>query len=557
MRRLLFLLPACHDLDLSADLDPPHVLAGSLAAPRTVEVPVRAAIDVYFSEPIDPASVVVALVPWTDTGSCALTPGCDDADSTCERGRCQRDPLSLADQNHTIAGEPPEGSLVEHVLLDSPPIPASHLRITPTRALTPAARHSLLVFARDRSGAPLVDATGAPAPYRRDLVTALEGSSGPEARLVSPPQGAIDVPPNIAHVDTEFVRPVALDPAATLELTSDDHHATLRDPAPCPGWVPGLCLRWRLAAPLRPGARYQPGGGDLRDLLDRPAIPPSSPATFVTAAAADTTPPVLTAAFTVRGPCLYADLTADEPLALDLAARDVHDLAVTAGGPVRLAVRLADLAAAPGDQISGVLIATDLADNRSELPFTTAVDASFAAGRPPLGLAEILANPRGAEPRQEFVELADPRPGGSPASWPDLFLTDLPWPDVTAALAAGDDPPGDPLPAFQVAPGARVLVVASGFDPDAGEDPSPAPGTVLLRVDASIGAGGLKNAGEPLTLYAWSGGAPALLAAYGNFVATDAPDHSGRSVVADPAACDLPRAWASHPYATSAPGFAP
>jgi hypothetical protein len=557
MRRLLFLLPACHDLDLSADLDPPRVLTSSLAGPRTVEVPVRAAIDVYFSEPIDPASLVVALVPWTDTGSCTLTPGCDDEDSTCERGRCQRDPLRPADLARTAAGAPPDGVLVEHVLLDSPPIPASHLRVTPARALTPTARHSLLVFARDRSGAPLVDASGAPAPDRRDLVTAPEGSSGPEARLVSPPPGALDVPPNIAHVDTEFVRPVLLDPAATLELTSDDHRATLREPTTCPGWVPGLCLRWRLAAPLRPGARYQPAGGDLRDLLDRPAIPPAAIATFVTAAADDTTPPILAAVFTARGPCVYADLTAAEPLALDLVAGDVHDLAVTGGGPVRLAVRLADLDVAPGDPIAGVLIATDLADNRSELPFTAVVDASYAAGRPPLGLAEILANPRGAEPRQEFVELADPRPGGSPAEWPDLFLADLPWPDVSAALAAGDDPPGDPLPAFHVAPGARVVVVASGFDPDAGDDPAPAPGTVLLRVDASIGAGGLKNAGEPLTLYAWSGGEPALLATYGDFVATDAPAHAGRSVVADPAACDLPRAWGSHPYATSAPGYAP
>lgn len=559
MRHLLSLLiiAACADLELHADLDPPTVVSSSLTGPRTVELPVRAAIDVHFSEPVDPASVVVALVRWQDTGNCTLTPGCDDIKSSCERGRCQRDPLTATIIKRVAAGEPPEhASPVEHVLSDSLSVARGHLRISPTRALTPHARHSLLVSVRDDSGAAIVEV------WRRDLVTAGEGSSGPEARLVSPPDGAALVPPNIAHVDTEFVRPVALDPAATLELSSAGHRATLVDPSPCPGWVPGLCVRWRLAAPLRPGARYEPAGGSLRDLLGRPALAGSAlgdaaPRGFTTAAAPDTTPPIVTAELSVRGPCLYADLVADEPLALDLTVDDHHDLAITGGGAVRLALHLADLAANPGAEISGRLIATDLADNRSELAFTATVDASWAADRTPLGLAEILANPLGAEPRQEFVELADPRSDGPPAMWPDLHLADLPWPDVAAALAAGEDPPGDPLPVFAVAPGARVVIVAAGFDPDAGDDPPPAPGTALLRVDASLGAGGLKNAGEPLTLYAWSGGDPALIASYGDHVAQGAGDHAGRSVVADPAACDLPRAWRSHPHGTSTPGAAP
>jgi len=552
MRRLLLLLPACTGLELSADLEPPRVISSSLVGPRTVEFPVRAAIDVHFSEPIDPASVLVALVPWIDTGNCSLTPDCDP-DSTCERGRCQKDPLTAADLKRHAAGEPPDGSLVGHVLTDS------HLRIAPTSALDGHSRHSLLVFVRDESGAPLVDDAGVPAPWRRDLVTAGEGSSGPEARLVSPPAGAALVPPNIAHVDTEFVRPVAVDPAATLELASAIEPATLRDPTPCPGWVPGLCVRWRLAAPLRPNSVYWPAGGTLRDLLDRPAITTAVPASFTTAAVVDTTPPALTATLFVRGPCLYAELTAGEPLALDLAAGPAHDLAITGGGPVRLGLRLAEVDPdlAPGAEISGVLTATDLADNRRDLPFTVLVDPTVPTGLPPLGIAEVLANPRGAEPRQEFVELADPRPGGAPAEWRGLFLADAPWPDVATAVGAGEDPPGDAVPEFTLAPGERALIVASGYDPAAGEDPPPAPGTALLRVDASLGAGGLKNAGEPLTLYAWSGDSPVLLASYGNWLATDAADHAGRSVVADPAACDLPRAWASHPYGSAAPGAPP
>lgn len=552
MRRalLLLLVPACLDLDLSADLDGPRVVGSSLSTPRTVEVPVRSTIVVELSEPIDPASVRLALVPWTEVGTCTLTPTCDDPEATCERGRCQRDPLIPADLARLVDGEPPDGVPVEHVLGDSASIPAASLRITPLRALTPHARHSLLVFARDRSGAALVGADDLPSVWRRDLVTAGEGSSGPEARLVSPPPGATAVPPNLAHLDTAFARPVAHDPGATLVLTAGAGDATLVDPIPCPGWVPGLCLRWRPDPPLRPATTYRLAGGDLRDLLDQPAVPGAAREFFTTAAGLDDTPPMLAATFTVRGPCLYAELVAAEPLALDLTVAQARDLAVTAGGPVVLGVRLDDLAV--GDEISGRLAATDLAGNHRTLDFTADADAGVPEGRPPLGLAEILADPNGAEPRQEFVELADPRAAGEPAAWTDLHLADRPWQGVLAALADGR-PAGDPLPAFALAPGARALVVADGYDPDDGHDPPPAPGTVLLRVGASIGDGGLKNAGEPLTLYAWSGGPPALIASFTAVVAAG----PGRSLVADPAACDLPRAWAVHPYGAASPGVAP
>lgn len=555
MRRLLaLLLPcACIDLELSADLEGPRVVGGSLAAPRTVEVPVRAALFVEFSEPIDPATVVVAVVPWTEVGACALTPNCGDPEATCERGRCQKDPIKPADLARMIDGEPPAGSPIGHVLEDTPATPSARLRITPTRALMAHARHSLLVFARDRSGAPLVDTDRVPAAWRRDLVTAGEGSSGPEARLVSPPDGADQVPPNLAHVDTAFARPVALDEAATLQLAGDAGDATLVDPSPCPGWVPGLCLRWRPDPPLRAGASYRAAGGSLRDLLGAPAVPAAAATGFTTAAAADERPPDLAPTFAVRGPCLYAALDADEPLALELSVGAATDLAVTGGGPVTLGLRLDR---AVGDELAGRLVATDLAGNRRALDFEATIDASHPAGRPPLGLAEILTDPRGAEPRQEFVELADPRGDGEPAAWTDLRLADLAWPVVAAAVAAGEPPPGDPIPAFALRPGERALVVADGYDPNDGADPPPAPGTPLLRIGGSIGDGGLKNAGEPLTLYAWSGaGPPALIASYGLHVAAD--DHAGRSVVADPAACDLPRAWAAHPFGAASPGVAP
>jgi hypothetical protein len=108
--------------------------------------------------------------------------------------------------------------------------------------------------------------------------------------------------------------------------------------------VPALAPR-RLAA-SEPATG--PPAATLRDLLDRPAVPPAAIATFHRRGRRHHPAPILAAVFAIRGPCLYADLTADEPLALDLVAGRSHDLAVTGGGPVRLGLRLADPALAPG-----------------------------------------------------------------------------------------------------------------------------------------------------------------------------------------------------------------
>ena len=47
---------------------------------------------------------------------------------------------------------------------------------------------------------------------------------------------------------------------------------------------------------------------------------------------------------------------------------------------------------------------------------------------------------------------------------------------------------------------------------------------------------------------------PVIVASYGNYIATDAAAHAGRSVVADPVACDQRRAWNSQPAGTASPG---
>lgn len=540
---LVWLLTGCGEPELAADLAGPRVFASSLPLPRNVEVASWPEITVDFSEAIDPGSVRVALVPWEEVGRCEFTPVCAAEGASCERGRCMRDPLGAAAVKPAMTGAI-EGAVAVavEVVQDGPVGPGARLTVRPRRALQARARHSLLVFVRDVSGAPLVDEFGAATVWRRDLVTADEGSGGPEARLAVPPPGAEAVPPNLARVSTQFAAPVAITAEATLELAAEDgSRVILREPEPCPGWVPGLCVRWRPGSPVLSDMAYRPGGGSLRDLAGRAAVAPAATEWFVTASAADLEAPGLgSLAAMRRGPCVYVELAAAEPLQLRMTIGDGVDEAVAGPGPVLLGLRVG-----PAEVMVAVR-AEDLAGNASERALMVAAGPESEA--PPLGMSEILANPRGPEPTQEFVELVDLRADGAAQAWTGLFLADR-----GAAAITGEE--GDALPAFATRPGERVLVVAAGYDPHEGSDVAPVAGTQLVRVDGSLAAGGLKNSGEPVSLYFRTGdAAPVIVASYADHVATGAAAHAGRSVVADPSSCDLARAWRSQPAGSASPG---
>lgn len=105
-----------------------------------------------------------------------------------------------------------------------------------------------------------------------------------------------------------------------------------------------------------------------------------------------------------------------------------------------------------------------------------------------LVISEVLANPLGSEPDQEWVELTND----------GLVAADL------AGYVLADIGGETALPAAVLAPGAFALVVNETFVEDDELDPVPAPGTLLLRVP-KLGKTGLKNDGEPLKLIAPNG----------------------------------------------------
>lgn len=147
-------------------------------------------------------------------------------------------------------------------------------------------------------------------------------------------------------------------------------------------------------------------------------------------------------------------------------------------------------AAAPGEPfvIAGLTpeaaIALDVTavDDRGEAS-TSLFTATTAAPMPHVILNEVLANPIGAEPMQEWVEIYND--GSAPADLSGYALIDI----------GGETL----LPAEALAAGAFALIVNESFASDDEYDPAPAPGTLLLSVP-KLGKNGLANMGEPLKL---------------------------------------------------------
>jgi Lamin Tail Domain len=105
------------------------------------------------------------------------------------------------------------------------------------------------------------------------------------------------------------------------------------------------------------------------------------------------------------------------------------------------------------------------------------------AARSHVVINEVMANPLGSEPEQEWVELAND--GSAPV---DL-----------AGFALADAGGSVTLPSAWLPPGSFALLVREDFVADDGTDVAPPPETALVRV-TTLGKNGLSNAGEALEL---------------------------------------------------------
>lgn len=111
------------------------------------------------------------------------------------------------------------------------------------------------------------------------------------------------------------------------------------------------------------------------------------------------------------------------------------------------------------------------------------ISATTSAPAAHVLLNEVFANPLGAEPSQEWVEIVND--GTMDADLQGFVLVDI----------GGETP----LPPATLPPGGFALIANELFTEDGELDPAPAPGALILRV-GKLGKGGLSNAGEPLKL---------------------------------------------------------
>jgi hypothetical protein len=169
---------------------------------------------------------------------------------------------------------------------------------------------------------------------------------------------------------------------------------------------------------------------------------------------------------TVRAPAAPALWT--------IAGAGIDRVLVTAAGE---SFTLTGLAPAQAATLSVVVVDDRGEDQRAMVTFAT------LASMPHLILNEILANPLGPEPRQEWVEILND--GAMPAELAGHALIDVGGETI--------------LPAATLLPGAFALIVNQAFVDDDGVDPAPEPGSLVVRVP-KLGHNGLSNGGEPLAL---------------------------------------------------------
>lgn len=183
----------------------------------------------------------------------------------------------------------------------------------------------------------------------------------------------------------------------------------------------------------------------------------------------------------------------------------------------------------PSSDVTVAGTATDLGGQES--PFVARFRT--AKPRPHVVINEVLANPLGPEPAEEWVELEND--GADAIDLTGFVLSD----------SGGDTV----LPRALLEPGGFALVVGNGFEAAGGQDPPPAPGTVLLRVPR-VGSAGLSNSGEALRLSSATG------QPLSRFPAIAAPKPGVSTVRRSPSAPDEDEgAFFSSPDGSSSPGW--
>jgi hypothetical protein len=252
-----------------------------------------------------------------------------------------------------------------------------------------------------------------------------------------------------------------------------------------------FCVRLVLAQRLAPGALHRlVVGSEARDGHGAPIGPwraafrtgdgqdARAPAALVSSCAIDEQPLEVGCAL-VDDASITLRMQSDEPTIATLRLAGLERSVAAADGQLLL-----DVAGLSADSLH--VAELELHDSAGNA-ITHALEVHTTPPLATLAITEVLADPLGPEPQQEFVEIVNYGP----------TAVDL----LGFALGDRTDMPGVAIDrSLRVVPEARVLLVADGYDPRDPSDPAPPPGALLVRVGRAIASAGLRNAGEALFL---------------------------------------------------------
>jgi hypothetical protein len=545
--RPVFLIP----LVVAVACAPPESPRLDLVGPRLLGVDLlegqerspTAPIRLTFSKPLDPTMATVGTVvvaPFEVLGPCSVNLACPQG--VCHRGRCQREIVDepwVQDLNHP----PLSVSRAERAAPVDVALGESGTTVT-VRFLEPlnAERlHTLVVSAaiRDLSFNPLQTPGEEGVPLRMRFATGRPDAGQAILSLDSPPAGELDVPTNLQRVVVSFSKPVVgvSDTSLWLETVEGRRIAgqVIFGSWRCMGRPAATCFEIRLLEALPPLQSLEArASATIRDDQGQPVFE-GGRRRFATVSVPDEVAPKAT--FTrvqVADRCVVVRVRTPEPADLLLLPSWLP------AGPSTVGAMEHELALpAPGGTSGRVdMVLEDLAGNFTILPPVVLPVPEYP---PRIVITEVLANPAGPEPAQEFVELYNLSP--APVDLGAWRLDD------------NDDGIGaNLLPHAVLDPGRFAVVVGPKFSLTSIADPQPAPKALLIRLDATLGNDGLANTGEPIVLRDPHG---TLVSAYGSHHAAVSKDMNGRSIErVSPSACDTRNNWRPNPEGRSTPGAA-
>jgi|GEM_PF-6947946 hypothetical protein len=411
--------------------------------------------------------------------------------------------------------------------------------LTPAVKLEPDRLHTLLIAPtlRDRRGNRLAS----DGVYRKEFLTDDGSRAKPRPAMVWPQNGAVAVPTNLRALVFRFDKHVEGLSRDTVRLVGPRGNAVgadididvdvVKDAGLCSQWPVGQCYALRPWNWLEPRTTYalRFSQGIWDTIGQAPLI--TGEMRFATGPGPDHIPPKLThLSQRLTGECLILDFQSDEQVRVTASLASVppvgmvaeqgrHEIALETGGVW-------------GWQNIDVGLA-DLAGNSTLYRY----DQHFAI-LPKISITEVMANPSGVEPAQEWIEIFNGE---------DSAISIGGW-----TLDDNDDGQGiNHLPAAVIPAKSFALLVGPKFKVQNMSGDLPPPATTFVRLSTTLGAQGLANGGEMLALR------NSLGRLVSSAVALPSPG-DGRSLERVSAGgCDLRENWRANSERGPSPGAAP